>query len=89
MDKQFYSNELFCLFYFELYIYNVFFKKNTYFYLQITNYLLSLENPSLGLQPLPFSGKSVAVFDQENISLTRKFVLPAMQNYLKCVDSGT
>lgn len=51
---------------------------------KITNYLLSLENPSLGLQPLPFSGKSVALFDQENIALTRKFVLPAMQNYLKC-----
>ena len=45
---------------------------------------MSLENPSLGLHPLPFSGKSIALFDQENISLTRKFVLPAMQNYLKC-----
>lgn len=55
---------------------------------KITNYLLGLENPSLELQPLPFSGKSVALFDQENIALTRKFVLPVMQTYLKSVATG-
>ncbi|KAF8786403.1 protein prune homolog 2-like isoform X2 [Argiope bruennichi] len=50
---------------------------------KISKYLQKLENPSLGLRQLPLCGYPLTLFEQENIALTRKFVLPAMQNYLK------
>ncbi|XP_035219220.1 exopolyphosphatase PRUNE1-like isoform X2 [Stegodyphus dumicola] len=55
---------------------------------KMSNYLLSLNNPSLSLHPLPLFEKPVNLFEQENIALTRKFVLPAIQTYLKSVHSG-
>ncbi|GBM49912.1 Protein prune 2 [Araneus ventricosus] len=55
---------------------------------KISKYLQKLENPSLGLRQLPFCGYPLTLFEQENIALTRKFVLPAMQNYLKFDQSG-
>ncbi|GIY26835.1 protein prune homolog 2 [Caerostris extrusa] len=54
----------------------------------ISNYLQKLENPSLSLRQLPLCGYPLVLFEQGNITLTRKFVLPAMQNYLKFDQSG-
>ncbi|GFW49513.1 exopolyphosphatase PRUNE1 [Trichonephila clavipes] len=50
---------------------------------KISKYLQKLENPSLALRQLPLCGFPLMLFEQGNIALTRKFVLPAMQNYLK------
>lgn len=50
---------------------------------KISKYLQKLENPSLALRQLPLCGFPLILFEQGNVALTRKFVLPAMQNYLK------
>ncbi|GFT45933.1 exopolyphosphatase PRUNE1, partial [Nephila pilipes] len=56
---------------------------------KISKFLQNLENPSLALRQLPLCGFPLVLFEQGNIALTRKFVLPAMQNYLKFDQSGT
>ncbi|GFQ88421.1 protein prune homolog 2 [Trichonephila clavata] len=50
---------------------------------KISKYLQKLDNPSLALRQLPLCGFPLMLFEQGNTALTRKFVLPAMQNYLK------
>ncbi|KAG8198142.1 hypothetical protein JTE90_006894 [Oedothorax gibbosus] len=54
---------------------------------KIASYLKSQENPSLDLQQIPLATNSAVLFDQGNFALTRKFVMPAMQKYLKCSSS--
>lgn len=55
----------------------------------ISDYLKSLKNPSLDLVPVPVDSKSISLFDQKNIALTRKFVMPVLQKYFQSVQPGT
>ncbi|XP_042908214.2 exopolyphosphatase PRUNE1 isoform X1 [Parasteatoda tepidariorum] len=56
--------------------------KSQQFLNKVTSYLVGLENPSLCLCHVPVPISCVHLFEQENSSLSRKFILPAIQKHL-------